>query len=332
MKNTTLNPIRVIAYLGLFLSAISMYAEAGITFQPLVDSSVQEIPVCFDESTGELGQCSEVSATSYARSVLVSQSGTGDYASPIDALAAVDDWCTNNGILSFINRCEIRIGPGLYNLGTDSLDMVDFVDIRGSGVATTTIISYVDFDTDGEPKGVINGAQAILSDLRVYNSSNNTNANFAAIVILVSAVDFRMDGVAAVKTSGATAGGIGAVVVLNGGNAIILDSFLYGQGGDDTFGLLVEESTATVRGSEIRARNGGNNESVSVNSEGGLSKVTILHSSTDDVRVGGNAAAELYFHWSSVKTGVEVTDGATADCMYSFEVDSLMPLNSDCSF
>jgi hypothetical protein len=333
MKNTQFKSIRKIMFFVLLICTFSTCVQAGgpITFQPLVGSSLQEIPVCFDDSTGELGQCSTVPKTSYARSVLVSQSGTGDFTSPIDALAAVDTWCTNNGGLSTFNRCEIRIGPGVYPLGTESLEMVDFVDIRGSGNTTTVITGNVDFDTNLDPRGVVNSAQASISDLSIYNVSANANPNFAAIVILVSTQNFRMDNVFAVKNSAATAGGVGAVVVLNGGNAIVRNSLLFGQGGDDAFGLLVEESTATVRNSVIWARNGVNNSSVEVASEGVLSRATILNSTTDEINVGGNAAAELYFHWSSAKTGVTVNDGATGVCMYSFEEDSLTPLNSDCS-
>ena len=335
MQNTNKNPFAWLGLLGLLLAVCSTQSHANgpITFQPLVGSNVQEIPVCFDESTGELGQCSTAPKTSYARSVLVSQAGTGDYTSPIDAMAELDAWCTNTGAPATVNRCEIRIAPGIYFLGDQTLQMVDFVDVRGSGPTTTVLISDVEFDTSLDPRGVINSAEASLEDLTVINTADNANPDFAKIVVLVNTQGFRMDRVFAYTNAAASAGGIGAVVVLDGGFVRIFNSFLYATStvGGDNFGLLVEESAANVSSSTIWARNGANNESVAVVSEGLPSTVDIFRSFTDEVFVRGNPAAALNFHWSRVKTAVSVTDGATADCLYSFEEVSLTPLNSDCS-
>ncbi len=332
MRPPSFEPLRVTLYLGLVLAILAPLtaAAAPSTFQPLVGSGLQDTPVCFDGRTGELGQCSTAPQTSYARSVLVSQADTGDYTSPVDALADVATWCNNTGAPSAFNRCEVRIAPGVYPLG-EPLNMVDYVDIRGSGTTTTVLTGDVEFDTVLEtPTGLINSAQATLSDLSVFNVSDNSNPDGAAIVLWVNTPGFRLERVTAVKTNLATAGGMAAMVVVDGGNTIIRDSFLYGQGGTDTFGLLVEESAATVRNSTIWARNGANNTSVEVSSDGAASTATILNSITDEVLVAG-AASDLKYHWSQVRTGVTVQDSATGECMFSFEELTLAPLNSDCS-
>ena len=66
---------------------------------------------------------------------------------------------TLNGIAdnSATNPYLIKVGPGIYDLGTGSLQMKEYVDIEGSGEKVTTITSTVNYS--GPPTGgTVNGS------------------------------------------------------------------------------------------------------------------------------------------------------------------------------
>jgi hypothetical protein len=83
---------------------------------------------------------------------------------------------TVNGITdnSADNPYLIKVGPGVYDLGTSSLQMKEYVDIEGSGENTTKITGMV---TGWPPNGTINGASnAELRFLTVENTGTGGNA------------------------------------------------------------------------------------------------------------------------------------------------------------
>lgn len=100
--------------------------------------------------------------TIYRRTVVVKPVGT-----PVEngvalraALAAVVDAAETNPYL-------LKIEPGLYNLGTNRLEMKEYVDIEGSGVETTEILSRGSARPD---TGTVIGADnAELRFLTVHN-------------------------------------------------------------------------------------------------------------------------------------------------------------------
>jgi hypothetical protein len=87
------------------------------------------------------------------RVAIVAQSG-GDYTDPITAMANVSTWC---GTPSVTSHCLVKIMPGEYDLAGGSLTMQAYVDIEGSGEATTIISSAFTYNRDSGP-GVVNGA------------------------------------------------------------------------------------------------------------------------------------------------------------------------------
>lgn len=63
----------------------------------------------------------------------------GDYTSPIAAMANAvegDAWC---GTPSATNPCQLLIGPGVFDLGEQTLTMQSHVSIRGAGAKATTL-------------------------------------------------------------------------------------------------------------------------------------------------------------------------------------------------
>lgn len=106
---------------------------------------------------------------SYSGIAVVAVSG-GDYADPVTAMGSLVAWC---GIPSATNRCMLKIMPGVYDIGTSSLQMVSYVDIEGSGENVTKITGAVDNpDWFYITLGLVYGADnAEIRALTIENSS-----------------------------------------------------------------------------------------------------------------------------------------------------------------
>ena len=71
----------------------------------------------------------------YGKVAIVAQSG-GDYTDPVAAINQVAAWC---GTPMASNPCLIKVMPGVYDIGNNSLQMQEYVDLEGVGEYTTTI-------------------------------------------------------------------------------------------------------------------------------------------------------------------------------------------------
>lgn len=121
-------------------------------------------------------------ARKYGKVAVVAVSG-GDYTNPATAMAGYASWC---GTPSEINRCLLKIMPGVYDLASTPLDMRTYIDVEGSGENVTVITGAVSSDSLEPAHGVVNGANnAEIRFLTVSNTSwessvaaiNNTNAS-----------------------------------------------------------------------------------------------------------------------------------------------------------
>ncbi len=105
---------------------------------------------------------------------VVAQSG-GDYTDPVAAMSNLSTWCPSPTIGS---HCLIKIMPGVYDIGSNTLQMQNYVDIEGSGETNTKIAGSVDSSTSG----VVKGANAELRFLTIQNSlSGGGGSNAIAI-------------------------------------------------------------------------------------------------------------------------------------------------------
>lgn len=161
---------------GAFL-AMALYAGAGtaaglnvasdpVIFGGLPAADTEEKSVCFDETTGQLGQCSgsNVGGIYPANIIWVAQSG-GDYTDLREALAGITDASTDN-------RYLIRIAPGVYELGNTPLLLKPFVDIEGSGMHLTVLRGSV--GSTSIWVGLFNGANdTVLKELTLKNECNH---------------------------------------------------------------------------------------------------------------------------------------------------------------
>lgn len=104
-----------------------------------------------------------------AKVAIVDASGY-NYSDPLEAMDDLAFWC---GVPSTANPCLLKILPGVYDIGQNSLQMQEHVDIEGSGANITTVMGNIGTNSSG----VVNGADnAVLRDLKVVNTGGGTYA------------------------------------------------------------------------------------------------------------------------------------------------------------
>lgn len=115
-------------------------------------------------------------ATAYARTILVSPLATPAQsgAALLAALAAITDASATTPYL-------LKIEPGVYDLGTSSLQMKPYVDIEGSGEGVTQLQGARRADQNG---GAINGADN--AELRQLSVKVTSGTGAFAIAISIS--------------------------------------------------------------------------------------------------------------------------------------------------
>ncbi len=111
----------------------------------------------------------------YGKVAVVAQTG-GDYANPLTAMNNVSSWCGSPGAS---NPCMVKIMPGIYNLNGNTLSMIPYVDIEGSGIGTTTIT--------GSGQVVIQGAQAELRNITIESTATTDPYNSFIVSLGASA-------------------------------------------------------------------------------------------------------------------------------------------------
>ena len=103
------------------------------------------------------------------------------YSDPVAAMNDIASWC---GTPSETNPCLVKILPGVYDIGTNTLQMQPYVDIEGSGEKVTKIRGNVG-SNDSPDVGVINSANA---EIRFVTAENTGGSNYS---IAISSYDIN---------------------------------------------------------------------------------------------------------------------------------------------
>jgi hypothetical protein len=142
--------------------------ENGITVNGIIESIGGGIK--FPDGTVQITASSggNSGGGSYVKVAIVAQGG-GDYTDPLLAINNLASWC---GIPSLSNPCLLKIMPGVYDIGTSTLQMQEYVDIEGSGENVTRIRGNL----DGAP-GVVAGADN--AEIRFITVENIGGGTFA---------------------------------------------------------------------------------------------------------------------------------------------------------
>jgi hypothetical protein len=75
----------------------------------------------------------------------------------------------------------IKLSPGIYDIGTSSLQMKPYVDVEGSGENTTTITGHIDSSSSGVVQGASN------AEIRFLTVKNTGGGSFAVAIYNTSA-------------------------------------------------------------------------------------------------------------------------------------------------
>lgn len=124
----------------------------------------------------------------YANVVVGAKSG-GDYLEPMGAIASIDDATAEDPYL-------IKIMPGLYDLGSNTLAMKEFVDVEGSGENVTVITSSV-YSNVSPPRPTVRTANN--SEIRLV-TIRNTSTGSTGYAIFSEGTSPRLNHVTAIAS------------------------------------------------------------------------------------------------------------------------------------
>lgn len=106
----------------------------------------------------------------FANRTVVAQSG-GEYSDPVAAVSGLASWC---GTPSAGNPCLIEIMPGVYDIGSETVNLPAYVALKGAG-PSVSIITKILTGTGSVIKGSTSGYNWI-SDLSVEGSSSSVGS------------------------------------------------------------------------------------------------------------------------------------------------------------
>ena len=182
---------------------------------------------------------------SYAGVVFVATSG-GDYSDPSTATRDYLSWC---GIPSEVNRCLVKIYPGVYNIGNLAMPVYTYMVVEGSGRDNTVIVGQI----DGSYSAVVEGkANSELRDLTVINEGGGSTST---AIYFGKHDNGRLSRVVARGLGGSTNLG----VYIRGSSPELVDvvaeagSLLPGEGGNQSNAIrIVEGGTGALTAPTLR--------------------------------------------------------------------------------
>ncbi|MBI5639932.1 MAG: hypothetical protein HZA17_05855 [Nitrospirae bacterium] len=209
----------------------------------------------------------------YAGVAVVAQSG-GDYTDPVTAMNDSAVWC---GIPSATNPCLLKIMPGVYEMGANTLVMQGYIDVEGSGEKVTKLPGNANYSgvvsvvsnselrfVTVESRGMADMARAIVttgSNLKIAAVTAavtaNNDANYAVGIYNESS------SVIIINTTVTVSGAIYSNEAISNygiGAPVLINVAATATGGQNSYGLKNSQYvTAIVRNSSLRASGSSNN-------------------------------------------------------------------------
>ena len=259
---------------------VNQLANSAVTVDKLADAAVTSSKIAF-----------------FGKVAIVSPSG-GDYTNPAAAMSDYLGWC---GTPSATNTCILKIMPGVYDVGTSTVLMQNYIDIEGSGEGTTTITGNVATGT----AGVVNGAS--IAEIR-FITVKNTGGGTSAMAIYNSGAAVKITNVTAMA-SGATYNY--AVYSESSSSPLMLNVTASASGGTGSYAIMNSSASVATLTNVTATASGASGSNIGVYNSG--SSATML--SVTVVATGGtaNTAVNNYGGGStySVKIKNSVINGTT---------------------
>lgn len=175
----------------------------------------------------------------YGKVAVVAQTG-GDYTDPISAMNALAVWC---GTPSASNACLVKIMPGVYGVGGNSLQMQEYVDVEGSGENTTRISGC-------NSSGVVRGASN--AEMRFFSAVSECSGR--SVAVYNQNTSPKMTNITAIATSGSSSeDSIGVASV--SASPIMTNVTVSASGGNYAFGIHNDTGSPII--TNINATTGG---------------------------------------------------------------------------
>jgi hypothetical protein len=260
---------------------------------------------------------------SLSHTIIVSPNGTPTQNGT--ALLAARDLISNS-LPSATNPWLLKLEPGNYDLGNQSLTMLPYVDLEGSGEGTTTISSTLSNATPLPSNGtLVAAANSEVRSLKITNAGAGFSA--AAIYIPPSLSNVRFNQFTA-KVSGST---YNYGLFINGSTITLTNSTLTATANSFDYGLYLANSTVTLTASTLTAANGSNASIGLIILSGTVtttaSTLTASGSPTSYglYNTGGtpHVANSQLFGATSTSSGLTV-------CPFSVNATTFAPLNAAC--
>jgi hypothetical protein len=222
-------------------------------------------------------------------------------------VAAITDASATNPYL-------IKIEPGVYDLEGNSLFMVPYVDVEGSGEGVTTITAAI-----GSGSGAVVGANN--TELRQLTVKNTGEAGQQVVAIFSQSASIRLNQVTAIASGGAENYGVHT----SNGTVGMRYVTATATGGAQSFGVINFNSVMTVTNSALTGSDAAVNYGL-VSTAGGAMR---MNSSTVTATGGTIAIGVRIYNGTHTLADMTIsaTGGAQSTGIYNGQKSSLPTVN-----
>jgi len=285
--------------------------------------------------TAIMSACGSESADKdYLGKVAIVATSGGNYNNPATAMSDYQKWC--GPAPSAANPCLLKIMPGVYNVGTSTVQMQPYIDIEGSGENTTIIqgnISSPDLSV-----GLVIGAN--YSEIRFLTVINTGGGDYTTAIYNFSAAS-KMTNITAKASRGITCIGVNNV----SSSPIMTNVAVTASGDSYNFGVMNSSSSPVMTNVTSTASggiycNGIRNSSSSpimtsmtVTASGGKSNFGVYNSSSSPVLTnvtvtasGGDGSDGVFndYNPGTVLINNSIIKGATHTISNSYPVTTFI--------
>jgi hypothetical protein len=214
------------------LLGILLVPTIGLVGDIVVDGKVVSDGTGFQFPDGSVQ--SSAAHPKWSQVAIVDLNGNGDYPDPVEAMTDLATWCPSP---SAATPCLVKILPGTYGLGTQTVTMQPYVDIEGSGRKYTRI-------STSAATAVTAADNSALRSLKVINES----ALSSMAGVSITSAEFIMSDVHVVVVStGTTCYGIYA-----SNSVLTAESFeVTVNGGETSYGIFTDPGAGLLRHAKV---------------------------------------------------------------------------------
>ncbi len=286
-------------------------AGGAVTGAKVADGAIMDAHISSNANISPSKFAPGTFSSLYDQVINVSTDGNGNFTDPIAALASITDNSVNTTYL-------LKIMPGVYNIGANSLQMKPYVDIEGCGEYTTKITGNM----DSPISGTVNGADnAELRLLTVENTGGGVNAT----AISNSSASPKITQVTAIASGGANT----AIGIYNIGNSLVVLTNVTARASGAVITRSICNSSGAAIMNNVNASASGSGGNYGVYNTGLDASPTIINNVTATAS-GGNSTFAIYNdNASPTITNVTATASGGSSVNYGVFNNSSSPVMTD---